>query len=301
MANINRKKRILWIIIIVLLVNLIGMCVATVLIYDATFPRYDVDDLPYQTADREVTFLSGDNRLWGGLYEGERDALIVLAPGYRAFEGDYLHLIYELQQRGWAVFFFEPTGCCRSEGDSSVGFAQETLDLHAALDFVESEGRFGYEKLMLLGHSRGGNAVCGALQRDITAAVTVNALGSDMEAIVSPVENVVGPLAYGNYPIMWLYQKVLFGKYGCMKTADCIEKSDIPVLVVQGSADTTATPTDTALYADKEDISSPRVEYYLCDKEGQNGHTDLLFDPDQTANNALVDKIHGFFEKYTGE
>ena len=301
MMKPNTKKRIVWIIIIVLLVNLIGMCVATVLIYDATFPRYDVDDLPYQTADREVTFLSGSNRLWGGLYEGERDGLIVLAPGYRACEGDYLHLIQELQAKGWAIFFFEPTGCCRSEGDSSVGFAQETLDLRAALDYVESENRFGYEKLMLLGHSRGGNAVCGALDLDITAAATINALGSDMEAIVSPVENVVGPLAYFNYPIMWLYQKLLFGEYGGMKTAERIDAADVPVLVIQGASDPTATPTDTALYADKEDISSPRVEYYLCDKAGQDGHTDLLFDPDRTANNALVEQLHQFYVKHTGE
>lgn len=301
MTNINRKKRILWIIIIVLLVNLIGMCVATVLIYDATFPRYDAGNVPVAAADREMRFPCGENMLWGGLYEGTKGALIVLAPGYRASESDYLHLIRELQAKGWGVFIFEPTGCSRSEGDSSVGFAQETLDLRAALDYVEGEDRFGYEKLLLLGHSRGGNAVCGALDRDITAAVTVNALGSDLEAIVSPVENVIGPLAYCNYPIIWLYQKLLFGEYGCMKTADRIDACDVPVLVVQGSADTTATPTDTALYADKEDIASPRVEYYLCDKTGQNGHTDLLFDPDQTANNALVEQIDRFFAKHTGE
>ncbi len=295
------KKRIVWIIMIVLLVNLVGMCVATKLIYDATFPRYDVDDLPLDTADRELSFPCGDNQLWGGLYEGERDGLIVLAPGYRAGESDYLSLIKELQALGWGVFIFEPTGCCRSEGKSSVGFAQETLDLHAALDFVEANGRFGYKDILLMGHSRGGNAVCGALERDVCAAVTINALGSDMEAIVAPVEDKVGLLAYGNYPVMWLYQKLLFGKYGCMKTADMIEKSDIPVLVIQGTADTTATPEDTALYADREDITSARVEYYLCSTAGQNGHTDLLFDPDNTANNALVEQIHRFFEKNTGE
>ena len=301
MKNINFKKRIVWIIIIVLLINFLGMCVATKVVYDAVFPRYNVDDTPLGTADRELSFPCGDNRLWGGLYEGERDGLIVLAPGYRASEWDYLRLIYELREKGWGVFFFEPTGCSRSDGKSSVGFAQETLDLHAALNFIESEGRFGYQKLLLLGHSRGGNAVCGALERDITAAVTINALGSDMEAIVAPVEKKIGFLAYCNYPLLWLYQKLLFGKYGCVNSADMVAQSDVPVLVVQGSMDTAATPDQTALYADRKDIITPQVEYYLCDKAGQNGHTDLLFDSDKTANNALVDEIHRFFVKHTGE
>lgn len=300
MAKFTAKKRILWIIIIVLLLNMVGMCIATKLIYDASFPRYES---AVQTAPtgKEFSFQSGENTLWGCLYQGDKNALVVLAPGYRASEEDYLPIIEGLTDYGWGVFTFDPTGCCRSEGDSSVGFAQETLDLHAALDFVETQGRFGYEKVLLLGHSRGANAVCGALSRDVDAAVAINALGSDMEAIFSPVEQKIGIIAYSNYPLLWLYQKMLFGKYGAVKAAEQVAQSQTPLLVVQGSADTTATVENTSLYADRGEIDSAYVEYYLCNKAGQNGHTDLLRDADGSGNDALLKQINGFFDENIGE
>ena len=104
-----------------------------------------------------------------------------------------------------------------------------------------------------------------------------------------------------NYPLLWLYQKVLFGRYGGTRAAEQVEQSQTPLLIVQGSADTTATPEGTSLYADREDINSVFVEYYLCNKTGQNGHTDLLRDADGSGNDALLWQINSFFKENTGE
>ena len=41
------------------------------------------------------------------------------------------------------------------------------------MDWIEKEPLIDSKHVGVVGHSRGGNAVCGALERDITAAVTI--------------------------------------------------------------------------------------------------------------------------------
>ncbi len=294
------KRRVLKIIIIALLLNFVGLCVVTKMVHDVAFPRYDSLEVTWLEG-QEFTFPSGQNNLWGCLYSGKKDTLIVLAPGYRASEENYVHVIEALTGYGWAVFAFDPTGCCRSEGESAVGFNQETLDLNAALDFIEAQDRFGYEEIVLFGHSRGGTAVCGALDREVSAAIAVAAMGSDMKAVMMPVKSRIGALAYSNYLPVWLYQKVLFGKYGGVSGAAQINKSTTPLLIVQGSEDTIATPEGTSLYADREHIDSEFVDFYLCDTPGQNGHSDLMRGKNGTVNDILFAQIHQFIEQHTGE
>ena len=275
-------------------------------IYDYTFRRYDAvatvaPSISELTERREtVDFYCGDTRLCGYLYRADSDKLVVLIPGHRAGADDYLWQIDWLVEHGYAVFAFDATGTCRSEGRSAVGFSQIVYDLRAALDHLETNARYGYSDLYLFGHSRGGYAACTILDEgyDIAAVVTVSGVNSCMEAIMQPMADAVGGLAYINYPLLWMYQRLLFDADLVRDTAaDCIDGGNTPVLIVQGSGDDRFTEERYSIYAHAKQQEIGNAAYYLCDTPDRNGHTDLLFDEDNTANESLMQAVNSFFEE----
>lgn len=297
------KKRILSIIITVILVVCAASMVATKLIYDSIFARYDQsveipEALTGMVEQRRVCrFPSGENMLTGyyyGVSEPEyAHGLILLAPGFSAGGDDYLWQIRELLDYGWGIFTFDATGTGRSQGESQVGFCQLIPDLEAALKYVENNRRFGYNNLVLMGHSRGAYAACCMLDqsRDVAAVVSVSGVNSAMESIMQASNQYVGIMSYGNYGLLWLYQAMLFGADTLqLQVAQILNKTETPVLLVHGTKDRKI-PVDTAsIVSHREQITADQVEYLLCD----GGHTDLMYDADGTANNDLIRQIHEF-------
>lgn len=300
-------KRISVIIISVLFLFSAVSMVVTKAVYDSIFVRYDepaavTQDLQTLVQQRQVCqFYAGENLLTG-YYYGTADpqndhGLIVLAPGFHAGGDDYLRQIESLLSYGWGVFTFDATGTRSSEGENQVGFPQLIIDLEAALKYVEKSDRFGYNDLVLMGHSRGAYAACCALtlNEDISAVVCISGVNSAMEGVMQSSVNAVGAVSYGNYGFLWLYQTMLFGADTVDLQADeIISQSDVPVLVIHGKQDADF-PTDKAsIVSHAEEITSSRVEYLLL----EGGHTDLLFDADGTANDALMESIHNFLIRH---
>ena len=301
-------KRIWKIIVISLLAFIIISLTLTKVIYDFTFSRYDKAPVVPESLSqfvlkrREMTFKSGENNLCGYYYQGGSNSLIVLVTGYKAVADDYLWQIKELCDKGYGVFTFDTTGYLKSEGEDAGGFAQTVYDLKAALEFLNKEKRLGYENIYLLGHSRGAYAVLSVLDDgyDIKAAVSVSGVNSSMEAVIQPAADKVGAVAYINYPFLWLYQISLFDKETLnTNAAEVINKSNIPVLVVQGERDETYPPEKYSVYSHIKN-NSENVTLLMMDEKGSDGHTNLLFDADGTANNELIDSIDVFLKNKGG-
>lgn len=303
-------KRILIIIIAILLAFSLVSMVATKIIYDNIFVRYDCEiKIPEKLSDtvdlrEEKHYYSGENKLSAYLYRCEsdksQDALIVIAPGFNACADNYLWQIESFLSLGWSVFAFNSTGCCSSQGESTVGFPQELCDMEATLKYIEKNDRFGYNDIVLFGHSRGGYAACCSLSYgyDISAVVSVSGINSAMEGIMGSSTEYVGPLAYGNYGFLWLYQAFLFGTDTLNLSADEeISKSDVPVLLVHGKEDTQVPMDKYSIVSHKDEITSSNVEYLIRSSPDNSGHTDLLFDEDGTANDELMQEIHEFLLK----
>lgn len=308
------KKRILIIILAVLVFLIVSSMVATKIIYDSIFVRYDAEPQPLDgrlsalvAGRQEMTYPCGETQLAGYLYrssaDNAKDTLIVVAPGFHAEADDYLWQIQGLVEQGWSVFAFDPTGSGASGGESYVGFSQELLDLDETLSYIEENARFGYENIALLGHSRGGYAVCCALEYeyDIAAVVSVSGVNSAMEGIMGYSTSAIGPMAYGNYGFLWLYQAMLFGTETVNVCADeAIDQGKVPVLVVHGAADESFPMDRNSVISHREEIEADTVEYLICSEAERDGHTSLLFAPDGTANQALMTQIHSFLERSIG-
>ena len=300
----KKGKKILYGIIIAVFLLLLSNAFATKIIYDAIFVRYDppaesIKTQPKELADMytEHTFPSGENLLYGRLYSSGGDSLVVIAPGFRSSGEDYLWQIKSFLDFGRDVFIFDTTGSCHSEGESAVGFSQELFDLLSALDFIESQS-YSYDDIFLFGHSRGGWAVCCALsQRDnISAAASVNGINSAMECVIAPVAGKIGPIAYTNYPFLWMYQSLIFDADTInLEASEQINSSDVPVLVVQAENDKTVPAKSFSIMAHKDEIESERAEFLMCDPQCENGHTALLFSEDGKANEPLMEIINDFF------
>lgn len=304
MVKNDFKKKVVRIIVIILCIFILFSLLATKIVCDITFRRYDtVTDIPYQLTNLVAKRLNfkfdvSDSQLQGYFYVNESsESLIVLVTGYRATADDYLWQISELYEKGYSVITFDAFGHGKSGGDSSVGFSQSTYDLQALLDIITENKNFGHKNLYLIGHSRGALAVCSLMDSyKINAAVTVSGVNGSMDAIMQPVKDTIGNISYINYPFLWLYQSSLFGA-GLIETdaAQEIEKSGVPTLVVQGSEDDIYSVNRYSVYSFCKKRNIENAKYYLCENDGQNGHTNLLFDSDGTANNALIEEIDSFF------
>ncbi len=304
-SSMKKSYNRIWkIIIIFFFAFIIISLTLTKVICDFTFSRYDVapqvdNSLSAFLNDRnEVAFKSGENNLCGYFYKGSSNSLIVLVTGYKAVADDYIWQIKELSDKGYAVFTFDTTGYLKSEGENSKGFSQTVYDLKSALEFLKANNNFGYKDIYLLGHSRGAYAVLSVLDDgyDLKAAVSVSGVNSCMEALIQPVADKVGFVAYINYPFLWFYQNVLFDKETVnTKVNENIINSDIPVLVVQGEKDEIYPKNKYSVFSHlKEDNKNATM--LIMDQKGSDGHTNLLFDADGTANNMLIENIDSFFK-----
>lgn len=310
----NRKfnlKRVFIILLIVIVIFCATSMLATKIIYDSIFVRYDgvPVDIPQQLTDmvasrQDSDFLSGENTLNGYLYrcgENANGDLVLIAPGFHAGADNFLWQVRSFLDMGYSVFVFDATGHCGSEGESAVGFPQLLADVEAALKHIENHDRFGYNHIVLFGHSQGGYAVTCALESDfdISAVISVSGINSAMDGVIGKARAFAGPVVYGNYGFLWLYQTMLFGgDIANRKAADAINESGVPVLIVHGAADTVVPVDAYSIISHRQDITSGDTEYLLCDEPWQDGHTDLLFDIDGTANDALMDTIDAFLTEH---
>ena len=160
---------------------------------------------------------------------------------------------------------------------------------------MEENGRFGSRRLVLLGHSMGGYAVCCALPGSrVDAAVCIGGVNSPMEATLSPVLHHIGVLAYAHYPALYLYQAARFGLRALRRTAaQAAAESGTPLLLVGGVHDWIAPLHRSSILAHLHAL--PQAQALLWAEPEHDGHADLLFGSTRSeANPALMAQITRF-------
>ncbi len=302
-----RKKKVLRVLIIVAVFLFVSNSIATKLIYDMVFKRYDPE------RDADASLKAGytgllDSRESFIVHEGkesiktyfydkaDQKGLVVIAPGMHSGADDFLPVISEFDRAGYDVLVFDPVGSCDSSGKSMKGFSQEIYDLRAVLDYAEEN--YPGEDIYLFGHSRGAFAVCNVLEYkdNIKAAVSISAHNSAMDAIIAYSARYVGKVANLNYPSLWAYQAMLFGAEMMGHRADeLIDESDVPVLVAQGADDDNAPALEHSLYSHRDDMDLGDVEIYFSEEEGKSGHTDIMISEDGV-NRDLMQTVFEFYE-----
>lgn len=227
---------------------------------------------------REVEFQSGKNALKGYIYGEENDkGLVVIAHGLGFGSENYLPETLYFVDKGWRVFTYDCTGTHESEGENTVGLPQSVIDLNAALTYIEGNSTLKDLPIMLYGHSWGGYAVTAIFNYnyDITAATSISGFSSPMELMFEQAENMMGPFAYVEYPFLWIYQTMLFGKTAGVTAVDGINSTDTAVMIIHGDEDKEISYYGASIIAHKDEITNPNVIYKTCSTENHNGHNSL--------------------------
>ncbi len=256
-----------------------------VFVFQVFFDRFDSNTryLTYEdVADRYdrtvITFKSGKNKLKGYLYgEDYNKGLVVIAHGLGGGAENYLAETLYFVDRGWRVFAYDCTGSFGSEGNLN-GFPQAVYDLKAALNYIRDDSSLQQLPLLLYGHSMGGYAVTSVLRYDydVTGVVSVSGFNSPMEVMVERASKFIGILAYLEYPYVWAYQTLLFGKDTSLKAIDGINHSNTPVMIIHGDKDRSVSYQGAGIIAYRDRIRNPKVTYSVCNISPCNDHRNLF-------------------------
>lgn len=234
------------------------------------FSPDDLGDMP----KRAIEFESEGNTLRGYVFGEKSDkGLVVIAHGIGGVMNDYFPEMIYLVENGYQVMMYNCTGTATSDGDGTKSLAQSALDLHHALEYVESRYEFKGMSVYLFGHSWGGYAVTAVLNYDHDIAGVVSCAGySDFnEMLLEYIDNFMGLPGYAEYPFAAFWQWTEVGDNMGLTGIGGINKSDVPVLIVQGGKDEMV--FDASIYCNRDEITNPNVEYYF---EPESGHNDIF-------------------------
>lgn len=204
---------------------------------------------------------------WKYSREGTPKALVVFAHGYGAGgQIGYVDFFDRLTQEGYAVFAYDATGNDKSEGKGVGGLPQGVADLHHALQYVRTVPEYKDLPVLLTGYSWGAYSTGNVLNfvPDVQGAVMVAGFDRSIEMFVLEGRARAGKAADILRPFVRVYELLKFGRYAAVSAISGFEKSDAPVMVIQGSADQLVTP---ALGYDKfyeKYGGTGRVAFMLC-------------------------------------
>jgi pimeloyl-ACP methyl ester carboxylesterase len=273
---------------------------------DTSYMQYeDYTDFPRT----EISFMSGDNTLEGFIYGAENDkGLVVFVHGFGGCSDNYLTQYEYLVDKGYRVFAYDGTGVCGSEGTGRMSFYQSTLDLAAALDYINADSTLSALPLALMGHSQGGFAVCSVLSypeaAKVKAVVSFAAPNGAGDIVKEGAEQIAGVLTPIVMPFITITDNEDFGK-DTVSAVEGINAASAGVLLFQGTADETITPDKIAVTHYTDDFTNPNVRIVMCGNEWDDGHEEIVYSKDayyylKAANEASVDYMtENGIEKFT--
>lgn len=284
----NRKKLAIKITAITLaslivIFVVVAFAVCRVLINDM-FGRADTDFAlsTYYTAEEltkyektPIEFDSFGNTLRGHIWgRNDRKKLVIISHGIgNSANGYYTEMKY-FYDNGFRVLTYDNTGSCSSDGKGTTGLSQSDLDLHNALTFVENHDELKDLPVYLFGHSWGGHAVTAVLNfehKNIKAVASVAGYDSNGGIMLEWMKNKMG-MGGGAY-IIFPFASVcaLADAHGAYYNTGVggINKSDLPVLIVQGGKDETV--WEDSLYNHRDEIKNDKVEYLFFPEGTHSG------------------------------
>lgn len=281
------------------------LCIAAIVVthsimkknfYRGAYPTHPVAEYFYDHYKndyprRRIFFYSGKNRLQGYIFgEENTKGLLVFAHGIHSGHESYIQEIIWMVEHGWRVLAYDATGSCTSEGRGTIGLIQSALDLDAALTYVESDKTLNKLPICLMGHSWGGYAVAAGLYFDhnVKASASIAGYSDSIQMMMSFVTDKMGKATVLLPPFAYLENRILFGKYAGLTAVDGINRANIPVMLVHGTADELVRYDVTGIVAHKDEITNPNVVIYPMSDAGQDGHSSIFHNEESVEEIARV-------------
>lgn len=262
----------------------------------------DFENFPRET----VTFPSESQTLTGYIYgkDNTSKGLVVISHGLGGYSEGYINEAKYFVEHGFMVFSYDNTGSGASTGDSCIGLAQSAIDLDNALKYIEGNSVFDGLPICLYGHSWGGYATTAVLNydHDIKAVASLAGYNECMEEMMYVAKSLVGPLAYAEYPFIWIELRAAFGDKMNYTAADGINRStNTAVMIIQGDKDDFVGYDGPCIYTNRDKITNPNTKFVLL--EGRK-HGDLMMDYSEERlayMEKLDEEYNMILDQYNGE
>ncbi len=280
--------------LISVIIFVIASFMIVMIIYEGLFTRVDeyeyssfmtYEDMDKYYSGREVTFDSVGNSLYGRIYGEDISDKLVIVGHSKGNTGE--NMMAEAQfflDNGFSVMVFDLTGHGKSDGSSQVGLQRAVSDFEKAIEFVKAEG---YSELYLYGTGISGyaSAACADIE-GVKAVASVSAFSSVSDMTLEYAVENMSILGYVEYPVMMLYQYFIFGSELEKSAVKGINNSDVPVVVINGTADDSIKYDGAALINAADEITNQNVIYKSVE-EGR--HDSLMRSADAVA---LLDRFN---------
>lgn len=145
---------------------------------------------------------------------------------------------------------------------------------------------------MLVGYSMGGYAVCAVLNypNNVSAVVSFAGFNCTQEVTESQAVAEAGGVYYIISPQILAIENQLFGDTAKLTAVDGINKSNIPVMIIQCSDDEIVT-NDVSIYAQRDNITNPHLEIVYLEGDDAFGHYFKYYPKEE-----LYERVYNFLE-----
>lgn len=173
-------------------------------------------------------------------YTTNPKAVIILSHGYGGGgQTTYMDCTNYLCAHGFYVFAYDCTGNDESEGTGIIGFPQGIIDLHSAINYVESLEEYKSFPLMLFGHSWGAYSTANVLyyHPEVKAVVAISGFNQSAEMIKSQGHRYAPGSEDGLIPYVNNYEQAKFGKFSSSTALRAFENSNANVYIIHSYDD----------------------------------------------------------------
>lgn len=242
-----------------------------------------------------VSFKSDKGQTLNGfLYSSAKHSsykgLIVFSHGMGGGHLSYTTEINYFAQKGFIVLGYDNTGTCSSEGKKLGGFAQGTIDLKFALDFVASREDLKDLPVLLLGHSWGGYSVCNV--QALSPAVQIKGIVafSPFCSVNRLMRDQIKAKTKANLIIMSPFFDIInllkFGKAGLLNSCETVSSNNIPTLILHGGNDMTVNINNSPVGLKHTITGNPNARTALFESKYHNVY--LAKDAEQYLNDIFA-------------
>ena len=214
---------------------------------------FTAEDFPGLHCEEYVFPSSLGHSLAGNFYyyDGYNESrLIIFEHGMGSGHTGYMTEIERLCRAGYRVFTYDHTGCMKSGGDSTNGFAQSLRDLDDAIKALKKDEKYASLPISVIGHSWGGFSTMNisALHPDIEKAVAMSGFISVSHILKGFFKGILSPF----------YKKIL-----------ALEERSNPDYIKHNALDTLkSTKTQMLIiHSDDDKTVSAKNNFDLLEKE----------------------------------
>ena len=187
-----------------------------------------------------------------------------MGNGHRA----YMREIERLAKAGFLVYSYDHTGCMRSGGENTNGFAQSLADLDDCMKTLKAEPALKDRKIAVMGHSWGGFSTMNitALHPEITHVVSMSGFVS-VEWMIHQI--MAGPLK--------IFRKTMFAlerssnpDYVDFDAIQSLHKTNAKVLLIASADDQVVQKAHHFDMLQRELSDRENIHFLVTEQKGHN-------------------------------